>query len=128
MVHFDFFLFCCGLGLMTALSSVLVCCEQYRHFMNLENSLDGLVENAFEISLSKSRALQIFDCFDVFRYLDGLFILYWCHLPLSKLLSDFGVVSKVEFRSHEDDGNAWRMMFDFRIPLRQLLSVTGISV
>lgn len=79
--------------------------------------LDRLVEHALEVSLRERGALQVLHGLDLLGHLHRLLVLDRCHLSLPKLLADFRIVSEIELRADEDDGDAGCVMLDFGVPL-----------
>jgi hypothetical protein len=67
--------------------------------------------------LSKSRALQVLVCPDLLRNDQGLVIRNWLHALLSQAIKCSGILSQVELRANEDDGNGWSMVIDLGEPL-----------
>lgn len=81
------------------------------------NVPNSLIEHALEVSLSKSRAFQVLVCPDLFRNDQGLVIRNWLHALLSQAIKCSGILSQVELRANEDDGNGWSMVIDLGEPL-----------
>jgi len=119
MVHLDFLGLLGGFGLMTALG-VTGSVMHVSHDRFEKDVLDRFVKDALEVPLRQCRALQIFHRPDLFGDLHGALVGDRGHLPLSQLLAHFRIISEVEFGADQNDGDAWRVMLDFRVPLRRI--------
>ena len=78
---------------------------------------DGLVENAFQVPLGQSRALEVLVGLDVLGALQRLVVRYWLHPLLSEALERLGVFSQIELSSNEYDRDVGRMVVDLWVPL-----------
>lgn len=54
---------------------------------------------------------------DIPRYCQGLLVGYWLHSLLSKAIDCRLVISKIELRSHQDNGYIWGVVFNLGMPL-----------
>ena len=84
------------------------------------DGLDRFVEDTLQIPLRERGALEVLHRLDVFRNLHSLLVLYGCHLPLAQRLANLMIVSEIELRADENDGNAGCVMLDFGIPLNKI--------
>ena len=111
-----------GLGFNTALQ------QSASHSTNVDslpqgNSPNSLVKNRLEAHLRQGRTLKITHGADLAGVLDRVFILDRPHLFLGQGTHGVLVVTQVEFRANENDGNARRVMRDFGLPLHVAVSV-----
>lgn len=83
----------------------------------IQNSADGLVKDALEVSLRESRALEVLVSLNFLGTNEGLLIRYGLHALLSQRVEGGNVVAEIELGADEDDGNVGGVMVDFGVPL-----------
>ncbi len=80
---------------------------------------DRFIEYALQVSLGQGRTFQVLVCSDLLRNNQGLVIRDWLHTLLSQAFECGWVLSQIEFRTNEDDGDRRGMVIDLGEPLEQ---------
>jgi hypothetical protein len=80
---------------------------------------NSLIEHALQISLCERRTLQVLVCPDLLCNNQCLVIRNWLHALLSQALKCSRILSQVELRTNEDDGDRGSMVINLGEPLCQ---------
>lgn len=75
-----------------------------------EDGANRLVEHLFQSPLSQGRALQIFDCFDLFGHHESLGVTDWLQAAFAESLHSVPILTQIGFRSNQDDGRVGAVM------------------
>jgi len=82
-----------------------------------QDSSNSLVKHALQIPLRKRRTFQVLVCPDLLCNDQGLVVRNWLHALLSQALKCSGILSQVELRTNEDDGDGGSMVINLGEPL-----------
>jgi hypothetical protein len=129
IVHFeDFFFWGWGLGLKTALYGgrdglaifhchVSISTGRIAEPRGNKNAPDSFIKHTLQVPLSQGGTFQVLVCSNLLCDNQGLIVGDWLHTLLSQALEGSGILSEIELRADEDDGNRGRMVVNLGEPL-----------
>jgi len=77
---------------------------------------DSFIENILQSLLGECRAFHEFDCIDFLGFGHSLFVRDGCHVLFSESVDGILFFSQIELSSDQDNGGAWAVMRDLRVP------------